>query len=105
MLVFFWVRTTNFMKIQVICPTLNVMGAAYADCNGNYKVTGESVSWSPDRLVYKHINKVHPLRTRYIWMGYYGWSIGPSLKSPGWFYKSKFNVYTNIGMCCIKIKY
>ena len=82
------------MKIQVICPTLNVMGAAYGDCNGNYKVTGESVSWSPDRLVYKHINK-----DRYIFYGLdgygrYGWLIGPSLKSRGFFHKSKFNVYT-----------
>ena len=94
------------MKIQVICPTLNVMGAAYANCNGNYKVTGESVSWSPDRLVYKHINK-----DRYIyWNVGIGWSIGKkaSLKTGKYFHKSKFNVYTipyHKGMCCIKIKY
>ena len=69
------------------------MGAAYGDCNGNYKVTGESVSWSPDRLVYKHINK-----DRYIFWNArgYGWSIGQSssLISRGFFHKSKFNVYT-----------
>ena len=78
------------MKIQVICPTLNVMGAAYANCNGNYKVTGESVFWSPNRLVYKHINK-----DRYIfWNTGIGWSIGAKafLKTGQHFYKSKFDV-------------
>ena len=104
MLVFFWVRTTNFMKIQVICPTLNVTGAAYANCNGNYKVTGESVFWSPDRHVYKHINK-----DRYIfWNAGIGWSIGKKafLKTGQNFHKSRFNVFTTSyhkGMCCIKI--
>ena len=69
------------------------MGAAYADCNGNYKVTGESVSWSPDRLVHKHINK-----DRYIFWnaGGYGWSIGnkASLKTGSFYERSKFNVDT-----------
>ena len=94
------------MKIQVICPTLNVIGAAYANCNGNYKVTGESVSWSPDRLVYKHINK-----DRYIfWNTGIGWSIGAKafLKTGQHFYISKCNVFTTPyqkGMCCIRIKY
>ena len=31
--------------------------ADYADCNGEYEVTEESVSWAPDRRVYAHQSK------------------------------------------------
>ena len=31
--------------------------AEYADCNGEYDVTEETVSWAPDRRVYAHKTK------------------------------------------------
>ena len=78
---------------EVICPTLNVLGATYANCDGRYKVTGERVDWSPDRPVYKHVNK-----DRYIFWnaGGLGWSIGKKayLKTGSHWHRSKFNAST-----------
>ena len=78
---------------EVICPTLNVLGATYANCDGRYKVTGERVDWSPDRPVYKHVNK-----DRYIFWnaGGLGWSIGKKayLKTGSHWHRSKFKVST-----------
>jgi len=82
-------RGANFAKSwdtqlsDVICPNLNVKGADYQDCNGIYQVTGEKVSWAPNRPVYKHAYK-----DRYIFWDTdatipppttYGWSIGNKL--------------------------
>ena len=76
---------------EVICPTLNVLGATYANCDGRYKVTGERVDWSPDRPVYKHVNK-----DRYIFWnaGGLGWSIGKKayLKTGSHWHRSKLNI-------------
>ena len=58
---------------DVICETLNVLGATYANCDGRYKVTTDSVEWAPQRPVYKHVSK-----DRYIFWNAHGlgWSIG-----------------------------
>ena len=94
------------MKIQDICPFLNVLGADWADCDGQYKLTGEKVPWSPDRPVYRHINK-----ERYIfWNTGIGWSIGgkPGLKTGSFYHASKFHVSTipnYKGPYCMKMKY
>ena len=55
------------------CPSLNVLGATYAKCDGEYRVTAASVEWAPERPVYKHVSK-----DRYIFWnaGGLGWSIG-----------------------------
>ena len=34
-----------------------VYNADYADCNGEYDVTEETVNWAPDRRVYAHRTK------------------------------------------------
>ena len=49
------------------------MGATYANCDGRYKVTTDSVEWAPQRPVYKHVSK-----DRYIFWNAHGlgWSIG-----------------------------
>ena len=39
----------------VICKTINVLGATYANCDGLYEdVPGLTVEWAPERPVYKH---------------------------------------------------
>ena len=57
----------------VVCQALNVLGATYANCDGQYVVTSERVDWAPDRPVYKHVTK-----DRYIFWNAHGlgWSIG-----------------------------
>jgi hypothetical protein len=58
----------------VLCPTLDVLGATYANCDGQYKlVPDEFVEWAPARPVFKHTAK-----DRYIFWnaGGLGWSIG-----------------------------
>ena len=42
---------------QPACPRLVVNGADYADCNGEYELSGEKVDWAPQRFVYKHVAK------------------------------------------------
>ena len=42
---------------SVVCPTLNVLGATYANCDGRYDVTADRVAWAPERPVYKHERK------------------------------------------------
>ncbi|TRY75710.1 hypothetical protein TCAL_01259 [Tigriopus californicus] len=73
-------KETRFCNIQqcpptpeVICPTVNVLGATYARCDGEYRISSESVEWAPDRPVFKHVGK-----DRYIFWnaGGLGWSIG-----------------------------
>ena len=58
---------------NVICDTLNVLGATYANCDGRYKYTDDQVDWAPERPVFKHVTK-----DRYIFWnaGGLGWSIG-----------------------------
>ena len=58
---------------NVICETINVLGATYANCDGRYKYTEDQVDWAPERPVYKHVTK-----DRYIFWnaGGLGWSIG-----------------------------
>ena len=41
----------------LLCPRIVVYNADYADCNGEYDVTQETVSWAPDRRVYAHRSK------------------------------------------------
>ena len=41
----------------MLCPRVVVYNADYADCNGEYDVTQETVSWAPDRRVYAHRSK------------------------------------------------
>ena len=41
----------------LLCPRVVVYNADYADCNGEYDVTEETVSWAPDRRVYAHRTK------------------------------------------------
>ena len=75
---------------DVICSTLNVLGATYANCDGRYKVTGESVEWAPERPVYKHTEK-----DRFIFWNAHGlgWSIGKEeyLKSGSHWHRSKLD--------------
>ena len=47
---------------SVTCPVLTVTNADFADCNGDYSVTGERVAWAGDRPVYAHADK-----DRYQW--------------------------------------
>eukprot|EP00095_Tigriopus_kingsejongensis_P001320 maker-scaffold249_size238305-snap-gene-1.12 protein:Tk01320 transcript:maker-scaffold249_size238305-snap-gene-1.12-mRNA-1 annotation:"PREDICTED: hemicentin-1-like" len=63
----------SFAVPDVICPTINVLGATYALCDGEYRVTNEVVDWAPDRPVYRHESK-----DRYVFWnaGGLGWSIG-----------------------------
>ena len=58
---------------NVICDTLNVLGATYANCDGRYKYTDAQVDWAPERPVFKHVTK-----DRYVFWnaGGLGWSIG-----------------------------
>lgn len=74
---------------DVICDTLNVQGATYANCDGRYKVVADRVAWAPDRPVYKHVSK-----DRYIFWnaGGLGWSIGKQeyLASGSHWHRSKF---------------
>ena len=74
----------------MICSTLNVLGATYANCDGRYKVTGESVEWAPERPVYKHTEK-----DRFIFWNAHGlgWSIGKEeyLKSGSHWHRSKLD--------------
>ena len=76
---------------DVICSTLNVLGATYANCDGRYKVTGESVEWAPERPVYKHSEK-----DRFIFWNAHGlgWSIGKEeyLKSGSHWHRSKLDI-------------
>ena len=39
------------------CYHLLVHGANFADCNGEYFLSNTSVSWAPDKPVYKHVDK------------------------------------------------
>ena len=39
---------------SVRCPEIRVSQADYANCNGVFSLTNTSVSWAPDRPVYKH---------------------------------------------------
>ena len=75
----------------MICSSLNVLGATYANCDGRYKVTGESVEWAPDRPVYRHISK-----DRFIFWNAHGlgWSIGKEeyLKSGSHWHRSKYHL-------------
>ena len=41
----------------LLCPRVVVYNADYANCNGEYDVTEETVSWAPDRRVYAHRSK------------------------------------------------
>ena len=38
----------------VRCPDIKVSQADYANCNGVFSLTNTSVTWAPDRPVYKH---------------------------------------------------
>ncbi len=64
---------SQFGAPQVICQTLNVLGATYANCDGQYVITNDHVDWAPERPVYRHENK-----DRYIFWNAHGlgWSIG-----------------------------
>ena len=42
---------------SLACPVLTVSNAEFADCNGDYSVTEEVVSWAPDRPVYANTDK------------------------------------------------
>ena len=74
---------------DVICATLNVLGATYANCDGRYQVTGESVEWAPERPVYRHVSK-----DRFVFWNAHGlgWSIGKEeyLTSGSHWHRSKF---------------
>ena len=78
---------------NVICETINVLGATYANCDGRYKFTDEQVDWAPERPVYKHITK-----DRYIFWnaGGLGWSIGKRsyLSTGSHWHRSKLNYIT-----------
>ena len=39
------------------CHHLLVHGADKADCNGEYFLSNASVSWAPNKPVYKHVGK------------------------------------------------
>ena len=39
------------------CHHLLVHGANFANCNGEYCLSNTSVSWAPDKPVYKHVGK------------------------------------------------
>ena len=39
---------------SVRCPDIRVSQADYANCNGVFSLTNTSVTWAPDRPVYKH---------------------------------------------------
>ena len=39
------------------CHHLLIHGANFADCNGEYLLSNTSVSWAPDKPVYKHVDK------------------------------------------------
>ncbi len=42
----------------VICESVNVLGATYANCDGRYEfLPGTTVEWAPDRPVFKHVGK------------------------------------------------
>ena len=73
---------------EVICDTLNVLGATYANCDGRYKVTTDVVEWAPERPVYRHVKK-----NRYIFWNAHGlgWSIGKAeyLTSGSHWHRSK----------------
>ena len=36
----------------MVCPTVDVLGATYANCDGRYKiVSDEFVEWAPERRI------------------------------------------------------
>ena len=75
---------------NVICDTLNVLGATYANCDGRYKYTDDQVDWAPERPVFKHVTK-----DRYVFWnaGGLGWSIGKRayLSSGSHWHRSKIH--------------
>ena len=74
----------------MICDTLNVLGATYANCDGRYKVTNEQVEWAPERPVYRHASKDRVI----FWNAHgLGWSIGKAeyLISGSHWHRSKSN--------------
>ena len=42
---------------EIGCHHLLVHGADKADCNGEYFLSNASVSWAPNKPVYKHVGK------------------------------------------------
>ena len=42
---------------QTCCHHLRVHFADHGDCNGEYALSNISVSWAPDKPVYKHLYK------------------------------------------------
>ena len=68
------------------CAVLEVTGANYARCNGEYKFIWYRRPGAPDRPIYKHTQK-----KRFIfWQSTpgYGWSIGPKKDLTGSFHSS-----------------
>ena len=55
----------------IICKSVFVSGATYADCNGQYNYVGIPASFDPEKPVYKH-----EMKNRYIFYNVCGWSIG-----------------------------
>jgi len=85
------IKECDSQLADVICPTLNVLGATYANCNGRYKVTSVRVDWAPERPVFKHLTM-----DRYIFWnaGGIGWSIGAIgaiLATGGYFHHQKYS--------------
>merc|ERR1712156_1287930 len=71
---------------QVECDRVEVTGADYASCNGEYEVMDWRNPLAPHRPTYKHISK-----QRFIyWDTYpsYGWTIAPKRAPTGAFHFS-----------------
>lgn len=70
------------------CDTVVVSGGDYANCSGEYKVTGERVAWSPSKPVYAHVS----LDRKIYWnVRGHGWSIGnmENIKTGAYLHYSK----------------
>ena len=65
--------TTPGLVRCLLCPSLTVQKAEYANCNGDYEESTVRVSWAPERPVFRHRD-----RDRFIFWntGGLGWSIG-----------------------------
>ena len=100
---------------SVTCPVLTVTNADFANCNGDYSVTEERVTWAADRPVYAHADKdrylshlccVHLSDCTYdrfiFWnAGGLGWSIGKReyLTSGSHWHRSMCSRYP-VQLCC-----
>ena len=104
-----WLRWARLMRVGQSGIRVEVTGADYAKCNGEYKLIRD---WrnplAPHRPTYKHVSmprwkyfslffKIFHMSRFIYWQRYphYGWTIGPRRSGQGFFHNS-YGMYKNI---------